>query len=285
MACTLAGVGAALLLVTVAPMLADWPPTRFRYELESSLRGARFGGGAVSPDTVLVWLRRLLLAAIAGSVATIVLAVHAARRHNGARVALSVLFPLTALASLGAGVVGVLLTAAAVYCAVLLWSHDARAWFLTASAPGHTGAGPVPPPPRVSASHSSKERPPAMSTQPPEHEGHAPYPGPSQPPAAHGSAYPPPTPQAPPYPGPSYPQQPSPAYGYGSYGGYGQPPVPRERPGTVTTAAIVTIVMAALTALGWAIIGIAYASAREEIERQLMRDPNFASLDLSAVDL
>jgi len=276
-ACVVAGVTAALVLISVVAMLADWPPTRLRYEIGSAMRD-RFDDAGVSSEMVLVWMRRLLFAAAAGCVVTIVLAVHTARRNNGARIALTAVLPVTAFASLAAGFAGLMLAIAAVYCAVLLWSRDARGWFLRRSVPAQTSAGPVPPPPRISAYHSSKERPDTMSTQPPPHEGSGQgqsYPGPS---------YPAPGQQGPTYPGPSYP--PPPPQSYGGYGGgYGAPPVPQQRPGTVTAAAIVTIVMASLTGLLWLIVGIAFAASRDQIEDALVSDPQWASLNVSTEDL
>ena len=273
----MAGVAAVLVLLSIAPMLGDWPPTRLRYEIESAMSGDRFSDAGVSSDLVLTWMRRLLFLAAGGCITTVVLAVHAARRNNAARIALTVVLPITAIASLVAGFAGLLLGAAAIYSAALLWSRDARAWFLRPSVPAHTRAGLVPPPPRISAHHSSKEPPDTMSTQPPDHEGSAPgqsFPGPSYP----GSGQ-----QGPDYPGPSYP--PPPPQSYGGYGGYGGSPVPRPRPGTVTAAAVLTLVMAGLTGLGGALIGIAFAVSRDQIERSLVTDPQFEAFDVSAEDV
>jgi len=281
-----AGTGAVLGLASIAPMLGDWPPTRLRYEIESTMRGERFSGSGVSSDLVLVWLRRLLLVAVGGCVAALVLAMHAARRNNAARIGLTVVLPITAIASFAAGVVGLLLAVAAIYSGVLLWSRDAGVWFLRPSVQAPTRAGPVPPPPRIPAHHSSKERPDTMSTQPPQHEGSAPGqsgPGQSDP----GSAYPGSSQSGPTYPGPSYPPPPPQPYGgQGGYGGgYGGSPVPRGRPGTVTAAAITTIVMAALTGLGWALIGIAFAVGRDALESRLVEDPQFEAFDVSQEDV
>ncbi|MBA2552791.1 MAG: hypothetical protein H0V10_03665 [Geodermatophilaceae bacterium] len=126
-----------------------------------------------------------------------------------------------------------------------------------------------------------------MSTQPPEH-GSTPsgpaYPGPTQP---HGA-----TPSGPSYPGPPPPPAwgQSPQYGqqYGSpYGGYGGggPVVPQRRPAGVTAAAIITIVMSALTGLFWLVIALIYASSRDQIERRLVNDPQFDELDITSSDL
>ena len=280
-ACVAAGVAAALTLASIAGLLGDWPPTRLRFEIESAMRGDRFGAAGVSSDTVLAWMRVLLLAAAAGCVTSIVLAVHAARRNNGARIVLTIVLPVTAIASLTAGLAGLLLIAAAIYCAVLLWGGDARAWFLRPSEPAHTRAGPVPPPPRISAHHSSKERPDTMSTQPPE-QGSTPgqpYPGPSYP----GSG-----PQGPAYPGPSYPPPSPQSYGgYGqSYGGYGGGPVvPQRRPGTVTAAAVITIVMSGIAALGGLLVTLAYLVDRESFSDGIAENEAFSGAAFDADDV
>lgn len=290
MASVLAGVGAAMVLASVFAVLADWVPRDLRAELESALAAPRFADAGVSVDTVLRWLRVFLMLAAAASVTTIVLAVFTARRHSGARRALTVLLPITAVLSLAVGVAGLLLMAPAVISSVLLWSRDARAWFVTASVPERTGAGPVPPPPpRVSAYQPPKEHPPTMTTQPPEHEGPPPgssYPGQMAPGTGQQGAS---------YPGPSYPGPPAPpappAYGhpqqYGQpYGGYaGGTVVPQRRPGGVTAASIITIVMSTITGIGWVIIALVWASNRAEIENRLLDDPQFRSFDITPADL
>ncbi len=266
-ACVLAGIGAAIVLGSVFSLLSQWVPATLRADLEPVLSPS-----GVSVDSVLGVLRLLLMAAAAGCVATIVLAVYTARRHAGARVALTAVTPVTAVASLVVGIADIPLIAASILCGVLLWDAHAAAWFLTPSERARPGAGPIPPPPpRVPASQIPKERPSAMSTPPTEPEG--------QPPA---QSYPQ-------YPGPSYPASPGPPpppqYGSPQYGGHGGPVVPRSRPGTVTAAGVTTIVMAAITGVGWVVIGLVWAASRDQIERRLLTDPQFDSLNLTASDL
>ncbi len=140
LACTLAGFGAGFVLLNIFTVMASWPPAALRDELESLLAEPRFTDTRITADTVLAWLRVVLMAAAAGCVASIVLAVHTARRHRSARVVLSVLLPITALTSLSTGLPGLLLLAVAIPSVVLLWQRDAKAWFMTASERGGTSA-------------------------------------------------------------------------------------------------------------------------------------------------
>lgn len=286
LACTLAGFGAAFVLLNIFSVMAGWPPAALREELESLLAQPRFADAGVSVDTLLAWLRVTVMIVAVGCVTSIVLAVHTARRNRSARVALSVLLPITGLASLSVGVPGLLLLAVAVPSVVLLWQRDARAWFLAASERAATSNGLLPPPPRVSAYQPPKERPPTMSTQPPDQpppQGQT-FPGPSYPDSGQHEAS---------HSGPSYPGPPAPpSYGqypqqHGQpYGGYpGGPVVPQRRPGGVTAAAVITIVMSALTGLGWVIIALVWASNRAEMENRLLDDPQFRSLDIGREDL
>lgn len=113
---------------------------------------------------------------------------------------------------------------------------------------------------------------------------------------------------SPPPPAPGYGQRPTPAYGqqppqheqpgagapaqqghgqqgygqqqgyeqppsYGQYG-YGQPsPYPTRRPGTVTAAAWITIIMSALTGGLWALIGIGLLAAGDSVSDGILDEP------------
>ncbi len=127
-----------------------------------------------------------------------------------------------------------------------------------------------------------------MSTQPPEHEGPPSgqsYPGPTYPGSGQQGAS---------HPGPSYPGPPAPpAYGqqypqqYGqSYGGYGgDSVVPRQRPGSVTAAAIVTLVMSTLAALGALLVTLAYLFARDDFSDGIASNEAFSGPGVDADDI
>ena len=312
LACALAGSASALALASIFSVMTNWVPPALREELVALLSQPRFAGTGLMVDTVLGILRVVLMVAAAGCVANMVLALHTARRNSAARVGLTVALPVTALTSLGVGLPGLLLLAVSIGSAVLLWGEDARAWFMTASVPTGSGAGTkLPPPPRVSAYHPPKERASAMSTQPPEHEGQGtgqpgPYPGPAahpgsdQPgpppypgPAYPGPAYPGPSGQPPQYGQPQYgqPQYGQPGYGqpqYGQpgYGGHGgRPIVPQKRPGGVTAAGVITIVMASVAGLAGALVALAYLIDKEGFANQIDDSDAFTGVGVDAADV
>lgn len=118
--------------------------------------------------------------------------------------------------------------------------------------------------------------PPHQPEQP--HQPH-PYGSPSSDP--YGAS--PPSQPAPPN---AYGEQAQPnPYGQAPYGQqpYGQAPYgqasadPDKRPGTVTAAAIITLVMAGLTLLLFTLIGIGVAVARDDIIGSVQNEPGFES--------
>ncbi len=114
-----------------------------------------------------------------------------------------------------------------------------------------------------------QQPPPYPGQQSP--QGGGSYPG--QQPSPGGGSYPG---QQPSTGGGSYPGYPSGQSGYqqqqygqggqGQYGGSGQ------RPGTVTAAAWITIIMSALTGLLWLILGLAMLVAGDEINEEIQKD-------------
>lgn len=303
LACALAGSGSALALASIFSVMSSWVPPALREELAALLSQPRFAGTGLTVDAVLDILRVVLMVAAAGCVATIVLALHTARRNSAARIGLTAILPVTALASLGVGLPGLLLLAVSIGSAVLLWGEDARAWFMATSVPTESGAGPtLPPPPRGSAYQPPKERASAMSTQPPEHEGQSsgqpdPHPGSAQPDSAQAGSppYPGPAYPGPAYPGPSAPppQYGQPEYGQPQYGqpGYGQPGygggpvVPQKRPGGVTAAGVITIVLASVAALAGALVALAYLIDKEGFANQIDDSDAFTGVGVEAADV
>jgi hypothetical protein len=92
-------------------------------------------------------------------------------------------------------------------------------------------------------------------------------------------------PQYPSYPGAQGGQQPGqygqqpygqPQYGQGSYGqgSYGQPGGDMKRPGGVTAAGVITIIMSALSGLLWALLGVACLVAGDDIADSLLDEPD-----------
>ena len=116
-----------------------------------------------------------------------------------------------------------------------------------------------------------QQPPPYPGQQPSPSGGSYPgsYPG-QQPSSGGGGSYPG-------YPGgqPGYQQQ---QYGQGTHGGSGQ------RPGGVTAAAWITIIMSALTGILWLLLGLAMLVAGDEINDEFQKDEAvMAELDRAGV--
>ena len=308
----IAGLGALLVLYNIFSVMSDWGSASIREEVEDGLKGGPFGPADISVETALETLRIVLMIVAAGCVAAIVFAVYTVRRHRSARIGLTVLAAAWALLSLALGLAGLLLAIIAVGCVVLLWSAEARTWFATSTPPREavTGEPPNSPPPNAT---SVKGTPIVMSTPPPSDEPDQPKtwgkpddqessgtstggetsPPPPPPPAPPSPSstppYPPPPSSAPPPPPPPPPGQsggypgygPPPTGGYQPYSAYAPatpppPPqsvVPTKRPGTLTAAGIITIVMSSFSLLGSGIVALIFLIDRESLEEdQSMRE-------------
>lgn len=275
-ACLLLGVGAVLVLAWSVVLVAALDEPQVRAELDRALAE---GGlpSSVDAETLRELVRWLLTALAVGAVPVAVFAVFAARGDRVSRVALTVLGGLGALLFALAGVVGLLVSAVAVAAVVMLWVPSARGWYAPVSAPGPTDSAPnrhtgiirhggdrmsssTPPP---SDDDARGEPPPQPRAYGQEHQTQW-----QQQPPAHAQ-------QQPQYGQPGHEQQPG--YGqqpsHGQYG-YGQPsPYPSRRPGTVTAAAWITIVMSALTGGLWALIGIGLLAAGGSVSDSILEEP------------
>jgi hypothetical protein len=293
----IAGLGALLVLVNIFSVMADWGSASIREEVEDGLKDGPFGPTDISVDTALEMLRIVLMIVAAGCVAAVVFAVYTVRRHRSAQIGLTVLAGSWALLSLALGLAGLLLAIIAVGCVVLLWSAEARMWFATSTPPRReavTGGPLNSPPPNAT---SVKGTPIVMSTPPPSDEPDQPKTwgkpddqessgtstgGDAPPPPPPPSSVPPPPP---PPPSSAPPPPPSPPGGYSGYGppstgGYqpysayapATPPpppesvVPTKRPGTLTAAGIITIVMSSFSLLGSGIVSLIFLADRESLE-------------------
>jgi len=277
LASVIAGAGALLVLVNVFTVMTDWGSASIREDVENALGNAPLGPGNISVDAALEMVRVMLMVVAAGCVAAVVLAIYTVRRHRAARIGLTVLASAWALLSLTLGLAGLLLAAIAVGCVVLLWSAEARKWFAS-DTPPRVDATAVPPIPPASNATVSKGMPAVMSTptspddrDQPTSQGNSGAPEQSEPtaggpPAPSGgySGYGPP---------PSPPPPPPPPPGYQPYTPYAPPPpppprsvVPSTRPGTLTAAGIITIVMSGLALLGTGIVAAWFLVDRESME-------------------
>lgn len=241
--CLLAGGGAALVLVACLTVVGQLGSAELRDQIEQAPNPF---GVEVDPDHVLRTMRWMLTGVAVLSVSAVVFAAYAFRGHRASRLGLTVLVPVMLLPSAVSGWAGLVPALLAVGGVVLLWSSPSRAWFAA------VGGGAAP------ARAVSTQRGDAMST---------PTPPPGQEPHDHSG--PPPPPQY----GAGYGQQQGydPQYGQQPYGAehrHGQPsPYPTKRPGVVTAAAVIAMVMSVLTAAGWLVFGaLALAASSAEID-------------------
>jgi len=257
------GVGAVLVLVWSVVLVASLDEPQVRAELDRALAEANLPR-SVDAETLRELVRWLLTVLAVGAVPVAVFAVFAARGDRVSRIALTVLGGLGAVLFALGGAVGLVVSTVAVAAVGLLWVPSARRWYAPAPTPGptdrapnrHTGvirASGVHGGDRMSSSNPPPsdddrgQQPPAYGQQQPPYGQQQPY-GESGPPATH--------PGQPEQQGygqqPGYGQQQS----HGQYG-YGQPsPYPTRRPGTVTAAAWITIIMSALTGGLWVLFGL-----------------------------
>ena len=257
-ACVVLGVGAALVLVWSIAALSALDEPQLRRELERALDSSTMPTG-ITFTTLRDVIGWILSALAVLSVPTLVFAVYAARGDRVSRAALTVLAVLGSLMFAFAGVPGVVAALLTVTCVTMLWAGPARAWY---SAPAtaekgtdrldrHTGV----------TTHGGERI--MSSPQPPPGDGSDTAPGSSGPPAAPSYGQQPAQPGQPPAYGGQPPSYGQPGYGQPGYGqqgygqGYGEPtPYPARRPGTVTAAAAITIVMSLLTGGFYLVMGL-----------------------------
>lgn len=142
--------------------------------------------------------------------------------------------------------------------------------------PNPYGTGPADQAPEQPA-RQAPQAPPAAADPPP-----SPYGTPSATPAAPG---PDPYGAAPEAPAVNPYGAPPPAYGGYAPAAYGAGPTrdPDKRPGTVTAAAVITLVLSVLTALGVAAGLIGLVVARDDLVGELRNEPELSSVDADAI--
>ena len=274
-ACLMLGVSAVLVLVWSVFLVASLDEPQVRAELDRALAEANLPR-SVDAETLRVLVRWLLTVLAVGAVPVAVFAVFAARGDRVSRMALTVLGAVGAVLFALGGAVGLMVSTVAVAAVGMLWVPSARRWYAPEPTPGptdpapnrHTGA--IRPSGALGGDRMSSSNPPpsdddARGQQPPAY-GQPPQYGQQQP--QYGESGPPATHQGQPQQQ-GYGQQPS----QGQYG-YGQPsPYPTRRPGTVTTAAWITIVMSVLTGGVWLLIGIGLLAAGDSVSDSILEEP------------
>jgi hypothetical protein len=247
---TLAGlaviVGSLVLLISAFEQVSTLHSLDTRRSIEQLIGDQPSGLGFGVED----WLRLLKVAGMiagASAAAAAILGWQALQRSRAARIVLIVIAVPLVLAGLAIGPFSALLVAVAV---IMLWLPAANAWFDGRPDARMASMSEAPPPPGPSEPSSSEQAgtsAPSGQPSPPPPYG-APYgqPGYSQHPG-YGAA----------------PQQP----GYPAYGAAAS--VPDRRPGTVTAAAVITIVLSSLSILGGVLIAVVGATMAQDMEDEL----------------
>lgn len=289
-ACRLTGISSAAVCVLSLYGVSQLDSGQVRSDVSRTLGRFDFTAGVQVEDVIRTWRWSLSAAAVL-AVAAIVFSVYASRGDQVSRVALTVVVPLMLVPAVVSGwsLVPALLAAGAV---VLLWVPDSRAWFealrggppTTSSAEARRGdhMSSSTPPPSDDQRDSEQQggsppQPPAYGQQPPQYDsgygqgqqGQQPYgqqgygqPGHDQQQGQQG-------------------QQPYGQQGYGQQSQYGSPygqhpaessPYPSKRPGVVTAAAIIAMVMSALTGLVWLGVGLLAVASGDSIIDEVRND-------------
>jgi hypothetical protein len=277
---TLAGwaviLGSLALVVSAFQQIATLHSLDTRTTIERLIADQPNGLGITVEDWQQI-LKVLGMISAACATAGVILGWQALQRSRSARVALLVLAVPMVLTGLASGPIFAVLVAAAV---IVLWLPSANAWFSPSSqgkiqvmseAPPPDGATGQPGQPGQPgpASQPGQQDQPAPSTQP---YGQPPYGQPpyGQPPYGQ-PPYGPPYGQAPQYGAPATPPAPQPPPGpYALYSALASDP--DARPGQVTAAAIIAIVLSGITAVLGLIIAVVGAAASDDLMRELAKE-------------
>ena len=288
-ACRLAGSASAAVCLLSLYGASQLDSAQVRSDLSRELDRFDFTNG-VQAETVLETWRWALTAAAVLAVAAVVFSIYAHRGHQPSRIGLTVVVPLMVVPAVMSGwsLVPALIALGAV---AWLWVSDSRAWFSavgggTSTATAYARRGDqmssTSPPPGEGQRDPGHEPPPApqYGQQPPQYgspdanDTTAQQPYGQQPPQYGEQSYGQP---------PQYGQQPSGQQPYEQqpYGSqpYGQQPgapspYPSKRPGVVTAAAIIAMIMSALTGLVWLLFGIFAMASGDSLVEAIRDEPD-----------
>jgi amino acid transporter len=258
-----------ILVIIVFDAMNNVRSVESRRAVEDFLSKSPGSGLGLSVDEAVDLMRTLVFITGALSAMAFVLAIYVLQRHNGARIALTVVAgALVVVASPIAGFLPITIAVAA----AMLWSPPVRDWF----------AGRAPRPPRA------VPPPPVAPPAAPPAVTHAEPDLPAAPSEGSEPAAPPPPPAAYPFGAPTGGVTP-PTHAYGQppmapppMGAYPPPAAmaPR-RPMTVLIAGILTIVGAILALGFFGLLALALATDEEGFRRSLREEPDFSTSGLS----
>lgn len=259
LACLIAGMGSALVLITVFAELQNWGSIEVREQVEDAIASTPFIDAGVDIDQVLGWLRLVLMGVAAAAVAGVLLAIWTAKAHRGARIALSILAGVAALGFLATGLVGLLPAGMAVACILYLWSKESRAWFSGKEVPSTPSPRAAPSAESGTPPLSADERRPGSSGIDGESEDALPV---TQPPLDG------PRPSERPFGTPPQSHQGASPQGAQSQRAYGV-----RRPRSIVIAVVVTSVMAGLVGLVSGANALLYLLSPSEYTQLLLEQP------------
>lgn len=128
-ACLFVGISCLLLLISIGDQLSNWGSIELREQIAVTLSEEPLAGAGLEIDSVLTWLRWVLLLAAAITSTGIIFAVYTARGHQPSRIILTVMCGLASLVFIAGGVWGILPAAFAIGAGFYLWAPESRAWF------------------------------------------------------------------------------------------------------------------------------------------------------------
>lgn len=168
LACMFLGLTSVLWLFYAGSTLSSWTSLETRQQITSMLEDAPVGA---SVDTLIEIARLALMVSAALAAASVILAIYAARGHQASRILLTVQAALLAVVFGITGVQGLIPSAFAIACIVLLWNADARRWFAAKNGASAEAADPP-----VLAKQATTEQSATLSGPA---EGFEPAPGPT----------------------------------------------------------------------------------------------------------
>jgi hypothetical protein len=140
LACVFVGFSAFLLLLDLIQALSNWGTIEMQDGLRPSLSVLRDNGFDVTMGELLSALHWFGLACVLLLVATLVFAVYAARGDQVSRIGTSVLAVVLGLLIVPFGWLGLVQALFLLAAASMLWSADARQWYVTHQAPAGAAA-------------------------------------------------------------------------------------------------------------------------------------------------
>lgn len=126
LACVFLGLTGALWLFVAGSTLSDWTSLETQQQVREMVETSPVGASA---DTLVEIARITLMVTAALAAGAVVFAIYAARGHPASRIMLTVQAAILALVFGVTGIQGLIPSAFAIACVVLLWNAEARHWY------------------------------------------------------------------------------------------------------------------------------------------------------------